>query len=126
MTGIGNVTTEDVLLVETMRDHLGEDVFDNDALPYGAVIATAELVECYCIGCDALGAFISVKSILTGNWVKYKYIEDKNELLFGDWTPGRYAWEFANTKLLPVPIPVRGKQGLWNWEVPEGVLCEYA
>ncbi len=38
-----------------------------------------------------------------------------DELLFGDWTPGRYAWEFANMTMLPEPIPAKGGQRLWNW-----------
>jgi hypothetical protein len=38
-----------------------------------------------------------------------------NEILFGDYTPGRFAWEFANMRMLPEPIPAKGAQGLWNW-----------
>lgn len=40
----------------------------------------------------------------------------QQELLFGDWTPGRYAWELANVTMLTVPTPAFGAQGLWNWE----------
>jgi hypothetical protein len=29
---------------------------------------------------------------------------------FGDWTPGRYAWRFNDTFLLPEPIPFKGRQ----------------
>ena len=45
------------------------------------------------------------------------------EMALGDWTPGRYAWELRNIKLLPEPIPAKGQQGLWNWEPPEEVLA---
>jgi hypothetical protein len=41
---------------------------------------------------------------------------ERDELYFGDWTPGRYAWELANVKILEKPTPAKGKQGLWNWE----------
>ena len=44
-------------------------------------------------------------------------------MALGDWTPGRYAWELRNIKLLPEPIPAKGQQGLWNWEPPEEVLA---
>lgn len=71
-------------------------------LPFGVVIATAELVDC-----RPTEGFI-----LGGTLCKLSH----NELLFGDWTPGRFAWEFANMRLLPEPIPARGKQGLWTWE----------
>ena len=43
-----------------------------------------------------------------------------DELALGDYTPGRYAWKLANVKKLPEPIPAKGRQGLWNWEPPEG------
>lgn len=36
------------------------------------------------------------------------------EFSFGDFTPGRYAWEIDNVKTLGTPIPVLGQQRLWN------------
>ena len=41
------------------------------------------------------------------------------ERLFGDFTPGRYAWEFAPVEVFEAPIPARGMQGVWKWTVPE-------
>lgn len=38
------------------------------------------------------------------------------EYVFGDYTPGRYAWILEDVKQLPEPIPAKGHQGLWNWE----------
>ena len=35
--------------------------------------------------------------------------------MFGDWTPGRYAWELSDMKII-APVPVSGRQGLWEWE----------
>lgn len=43
------------------------------------------------------------------------FVPSKKELALGDWTPGRYAWEFANVRMLPNPIPVKGQQGLWTY-----------
>ncbi|BAK99192.1 hypothetical protein OBV_19940 [Oscillibacter valericigenes Sjm18-20] len=37
-------------------------------------------------------------------------------MLFGDWTPGRYALEITNVKLLDTPIPAKGQQRLWDWD----------
>lgn len=99
------------------RKALGE--IDFGALPRGVIIATAELVECWEIhGAHSRGAsykevFIEKDDPNDSNGLTW--IED-NELLFGDFTPGRYAWEFANMKMLPEPIPAKGRQGLWNWE----------
>ncbi|QAT49302.1 ASCH domain-containing protein [Caproiciproducens sp. NJN-50] len=87
-----------------------------DALPLGAVIATGELVACHRIVCHG-GRGISEDD---PGWLEtdrgiYEPIDQ--ELLFGDWTPGRYAWEIANVHMLPKPIPAKGKQRLWNCDV---------
>lgn len=86
-------------------------------LTTGAVIATAELVGCHKIvrtGVGDRGPWTEVLLPGRGNILTIPL--QGNELLFGDWTPGRYAWELANVKLLDEPIPAKGKQGLWNWE----------
>lgn len=62
--------------------------------PFGAIIAYADIVGCY-----------PVEDI--------KNLTDR-ERLFGDWTPGRYAWEIAHVVMLSQPIPCKGQLGLWN------------
>ena len=39
----------------------------------------------------------------------------EKELAFGDYTIGRYAWELDNVVPLEQPIPMKGKQRIWNW-----------
>lgn len=87
-------------------------------LPYGAVIATCNLVD--------------VRYMLQGKLFRYENgavivggeipMPGEPEISFGDYTPGRYAWILEDVRQLPEPIPARGQQGLWNWEPPEGVL----
>lgn len=89
-----------------------------ELLPLGSVIATAELIGCWLI------RETHTVDPVTGRPSAYIDLDiysetvrvDGDELLFGDWTPGRYAWEITNLQLLPEPIPAKGKQGLWNWE----------
>ena len=38
----------------------------------------------------------------------------KEEIPFGDYTPGRYAWVLTNSRPLKEPIPCRGALGLWD------------
>jgi hypothetical protein len=81
----------------------------------GCIIATAELVNCKCILYKSdLDCIIAAERKFPdcGEFI----IPTEQEKMFGDWTPGRYAWEFANMKILKEPIPAKGKQGLWNWE----------
>jgi hypothetical protein len=95
-------------------------------LPTGEIIATAELVNCWRIVYRPGPNVFVAKHIPIGAEldVPRKHpdfgcfiVPTEKERLFGDWTPGRYAWEFANMQLLPVPIPVKGAQRLWNWKV---------
>ncbi len=44
-------------------------------------------------------------------------VDISDQIPFGIWTPGRWAYELADVQLLPEPIPVKGKQGLWEWEL---------
>ena len=70
-------------------------------LPLGSVIAVADLVDCVEIGHEA--------ELVNG------IIVTGNELAFGDYTLGRYAWLLENVRPI-TPLPARGQQGLWNWE----------
>ncbi len=85
-------------------------------LPTGAVIATANLIGCHEI--DRIREMCCAPQE-TGCWDcnhPWNWIDaTEQELMFGDWRPGRYAWELANVKQID-PIPVMGHQGLWNWE----------
>ena len=39
---------------------------------------------------------------------------DDQELLAGDWSPGRFGWDLRNVFPLPKPVPARGMQGPWT------------
>lgn len=67
-------------------------------MPKGAVVATGELVDCIKITPE----FVATLS--------------PDELALGDYTLGRYAWKLENVSRLPEPVPIKGKQGIWNWE----------
>ena len=43
------------------------------------------------------------------------------DLVFGDWTPGRFAWELRDPVIFNTPVPSRGSQKLWEWGNHEGV-----
>ena len=38
------------------------------------------------------------------------------ELAFGNYTPGRYAWILEGVKPLADPIPAKGALSLWEWK----------
>lgn len=67
-------------------------------LPRGAVVGTVEIVDC-----------VPVENIVDK-------LNDRERAL-GDYSPGRFAWVLQNPIIFGKPIPARGKQGWWNWEV---------
>lgn len=40
------------------------------------------------------------------------------ELAFGNYAPGRWAWELLYTRQLDQPVPARGYPWLWDWPYP--------
>jgi len=96
-------------------------------LPKGRIIAIAELVNCWHIvnhpGTnvdEALKIPIGAESMTTDkhapDFADY-IVPTEKEMLFGDWTPGRYAWELKNVHRLVNPIPEKGMQRLWSFDV---------
>lgn len=82
-----------------LRNHA---IHSADLLPTGYVVAVGYLVACI--------STCAVRGLST------------NEIAFGDFGPGRYAWKIERVTDLEIGIPVKGKLGLWNWHVS---LCEF-
>ncbi|OPX46377.1 ASCH domain protein [Ruminiclostridium hungatei] len=101
-------------IIDKVRAELG--IIELDDLPRGCIIATAELIGCYRVYDTLDNGLHIVKCPNTAyDFDKVEYIP-RQEQSFGDWGEGRFAWELANVKMLPEPIPAKGQQGLWNWE----------
>jgi hypothetical protein len=100
-------------------DALGlQDIYSFDKLPYGCILATADLIECYRMRVDTKTHRIALYDS-RGNQNSVSICS--KELLFGDWKPGRFAWKIANVKMLAEPMPYKGAQGLWTVHDPEQV-----
>lgn len=41
-----------------------------------------------------------------------------DQLPYGDWQPGRHAYELVDVEVFNEPTPAKGKQGWWTWEPP--------
>ncbi len=72
---------------------------------FGAIIAVADLVEVW--PTEKLGHQATEDSLPP------ELIIGLQERAFGDFSHGRYAWQYENVIRLPKPIPCAGKQGLW-------------
>lgn len=99
-------------------------------LPLGAVIALATI--------EAAGVVdhLSMDHNFSGTlyWRDYRLQESQRrvtrlsprELAFGDFAVGRSIWELRDVRPLPIPIPARGRQGIWNWEHRETGLEKFS
>lgn len=72
----------------------------NYSLPFGAIIGVVRFGEPK--PTEALRAF-----------------QYTDEIIAGDWTPGRWAWPIMSAIKLPIPIPAKGKQGWWRHPVED-------
>ena len=75
-------------------------------LPLGAIVAVARLDNCV--------------STNERSRMPRPSIKDAFELVFGDYSPDRFAWFLADVRALPEPIPCKGALGLWT--IPDDVL----
>lgn len=73
-------------------------------LPTGVILATAELVECWEI---TENRSLRLEGIMRAVPLSEEY--------FGDYSPGRYAWELADVRQLTEPIPAKGQLSLWEY-----------
>lgn len=119
--------------------HLGGVKINHDGtdngfdIPRGCVIAVANLVNCWHIvyhpGTNvdiAKHIPIGAESLTTDkhapDFADY-FVPTETEMLFGDWTPGRYAWQLEDVHQLKEPIPARGMQRIWNWDETEHLVA---
>ena len=72
-------------------------LLDGIPLPIGVVVATVNLIDC------------------VPTTVRLMEKLSNQERALGDFEIGRYAWQFAEIKPLPTPIPAKGALGLWEW-----------
>jgi activating signal cointegrator 1 len=86
-----------------------EDVLGAEKLPLGAIIAVANLHKIEQIRIREYDGATIIPS----------WVIPAEEIPFGDYTPGRYAWVLTNSRPLKEPIPCRGALSLW--EVDPGI-----
>ena len=77
-------------------------------LPRGAIIAVATLANVRRIDMK-LRAEVQSQTVTP------------NEIEFGDYTSGRYAWILENVEALPEPIPCNGALSLWD--IPSEIMA---
>lgn len=92
--------------VERLDKVLGCFLTWHDDLPYGAIVAIADLVDCLeMVESQPVAPVVSRRVVPISQ-------QSPLELAVGNWQPGRYDWKLGNVVALPEPIPFKGGQGL--------------
>lgn len=100
-------------LAAILRAEFGADWFKT--LPTGAIIGMVNLINC-----APTERIIADTNIVHGAGPVFG--DKSDNILCGDFAPGRFGWERSEFKLLPSPVPYRGMQGFFN--VPDELLAE--
>jgi len=83
------------------------DMAEHHFMPFGAIVAVCELVDCVSTGLySSVQHGSEIWQVPPGNMSR--------EYSFGNYGPGRWAWLLANIRALPEPIPAKGALGLWD------------
>lgn len=66
------------------------------------------------------GAIVAV--VWLDSWIRFnpentEYISD-DEKRYGDFEEGRFGWQFAEIRKLPEPLPIIGRQGIFEVSLP--------
>ena len=62
------------------------------------------------------GVVLGVVHVIHAHHTKDLPAVSADELILGDFSPGRFAWELEVLEVFDEPIPAKGKQGFWEWE----------
>lgn len=90
---------KDLIQEEPFKSVLAQHGYINwKELPFGVVVAVCDLTDCVKITRE------------------YRYTLTDQELAFGDYAIGRFAWVLKNIHTLKTPIQFKGRQGIWKWD----------
>lgn len=102
-------TFEGRLLARELRRRAPDSV----EIPFGVVVAVVELVDVRPIEVFDHPSMLDRAQMPEegGMWEPVP----PDQIPYGDFRSGRYAWILDEISPLPNAIPVRGAQGLWRW-----------
>ncbi|HEV2070419.1 MAG TPA: hypothetical protein VGR26_11540 [Acidimicrobiales bacterium] len=112
-----------------------EQAFRALAVPFGAIVASCELVDVVPI-VDRKGGAVDAPTfvatfgrpakapalVLVRRGQTPVWTDIEGQRPYGDFTPGRFAWLLEDVRPVDPPVPCRGRQGLWT--VPDDVLAQ--
>lgn len=94
---------------------IGRDRNLPETLPFGAIVAVCDLVDCRPTESFTVGELYH-ENVSAGDHDErlYKWTEAD----MGNFASGRFGWVLANIRALPEPVPCVGGQSFFQWEGP--------
>ncbi|QHV99253.1 ASCH domain-containing protein [Spirosoma endbachense] len=83
-------------------------------LPTGKILGTVELIG----SMRTEEWLLSQSDIIEGFYTAAVW----NEIAFGDYSANRWAWQTINPTPFETPIPAKGSQGFWFFDLPNEVI----
>lgn len=96
---------------------MGSDFSFHKDLPFGAIVAVGQLIDCRPTEDFKLGELMAPRRPAGETSDMY----DWTEHVMGNYALGRFGWVFGELKALKEPVPFKGKQGFFN--VPDELLA---
>lgn len=98
---------------ENIEKALGKDYKYHN----GVIIAIAYMVRSWYLSSHSMppNMFSSFPYYIS------EYLANIDEKKYGGWYDGKYAFQIQNVKVLDKPIPTKGHQRIWEWEIPNEV-----
>ncbi|MDB5240095.1 MAG: hypothetical protein JWP57_720 [Spirosoma sp.] len=96
---------------EPFRKALGSVGYDALSLPKGKIVGRVELV-------NTVRTDMWIAGRMDGDNIEAEWLD---EFFYGDYSGGRFAWELANPVRYINPIPAKGSQGFWSFDLPDFV-----
>lgn len=93
-------------LIETLKQNFVSR-FAPDSPALGLVTATGVI----------LGE-LNLVDVVPTDGLFFEYPEGYWEAMFGDFSPGRFAWKCENPIIYDEPVLAKGKLQLWEWDKP--------
>jgi len=93
----------------SLRKQFGRYLHEDFDRSFGAVVGIVRVASC-----------VPTETL-------FREVVGPKELAFGDYSPGRFAWICDRFHALPVPVPCKGRQALFQWlPTPDVILPEWA
>lgn len=91
-------------------------------LPLGCLLGMVNVDACYQVAMN--GKDIELMQVGNGDIGRpvFAPLPTGDELAFGNYAVGRYAWKFSNPRAFENPIDYKGSQGIFH--VPAGVVAD--